>query len=426
MYWMELLRHADGNERLSREQFVHANRAASVDTSRFNMVEGIPHAVFDVMDTDGDNTIDKTEFKQFLQVWGICTRTGWTRSHSWTPTGTKSSAATSTSARYGSSTTPPTWTPQAACSSGTSAGDMDAEVAGGQPSSASVLDRTRVAARVLLALNTGDTATETKQDLVGSLGQLRYTPLTLVEYLEHARAPASHLLALGLPMTETTVSSPIRSSPKYRYRTKPILRRSSCNGVRPHQAAAPGPQSVLYDHRAQDTHLPDRSHEADRPRRQGRTQITAARRMPPTRIIRQRAAHQLHDTGKRVADPLDQPQRSRRAVQGAGHKARKHRGSDLMTADVIPRPGLGAAVRHELTPLRARHRRAPGSRRCGPGADRRAHLGRASAAGGGLQRHRPPPPAARPHVAPALDLDPTTTPTARPRPRPPEPTCLRR
>ncbi|MFF5638737.1 EF-hand domain-containing protein [Streptomyces sp. NPDC012825] len=71
MYWMELLRHADGNNRLNKEQYHHANRAASVDTSRFNMVEGVPHAIFDVMDTDGDNTISKEEFKQFLDVWGI-------------------------------------------------------------------------------------------------------------------------------------------------------------------------------------------------------------------------------------------------------------------------------------------------------------------------------------------------------------------
>ncbi len=71
MYWMELLRHADGQERLSKEQFRQANRAASVDTSRFNMVEGLAHAIFDVMDTNGDNAISKTEFKQYLDVWAI-------------------------------------------------------------------------------------------------------------------------------------------------------------------------------------------------------------------------------------------------------------------------------------------------------------------------------------------------------------------
>ncbi|MGW4891330.1 EF-hand domain-containing protein [Kitasatospora sp. NPDC004240] len=71
MQWAELLRHADGVNRLSKEQYHFASRAASVDTSRFNMVEGVPHAIFDVMDTDGDNTISKAEFKQFLDVWGI-------------------------------------------------------------------------------------------------------------------------------------------------------------------------------------------------------------------------------------------------------------------------------------------------------------------------------------------------------------------
>ncbi|MFJ9030968.1 EF-hand domain-containing protein [Streptomyces sp. NPDC102274] len=71
MYWMELLRHADGNDRLNKEQYHHANRATSVDTSRFNMVEGVPHAVFDVMDVDGDNTINKAEFQKYLDVWGV-------------------------------------------------------------------------------------------------------------------------------------------------------------------------------------------------------------------------------------------------------------------------------------------------------------------------------------------------------------------
>ncbi|MYW01146.1 EF-hand domain-containing protein [Streptomyces sp. SID3343] len=71
MYWMELLRHANGPDQLNREQYQHANRAASVDTSRFNMVEGLAHAIFDVMDTDDDNTISRSEFKRFLDVWGI-------------------------------------------------------------------------------------------------------------------------------------------------------------------------------------------------------------------------------------------------------------------------------------------------------------------------------------------------------------------
>ncbi|MEV1010098.1 EF-hand domain-containing protein [Streptomyces sp. NPDC049881] len=71
MYWLELLRHADGKDRLSREQFIETHRLASVDTSRFNLVEGLSHAVFDVMDSDGDNGIGRSEFQQYLTVWGI-------------------------------------------------------------------------------------------------------------------------------------------------------------------------------------------------------------------------------------------------------------------------------------------------------------------------------------------------------------------
>ncbi|WP_406349418.1 EF-hand domain-containing protein [Streptomyces sp. NBC_00144] len=71
MQWAELLRHADGVNRLSKEQFHLASRTASVDTSRFNMVEGVPHAIFDIMDTEGDNTISRAEFKKYLDVWNI-------------------------------------------------------------------------------------------------------------------------------------------------------------------------------------------------------------------------------------------------------------------------------------------------------------------------------------------------------------------
>ncbi|MFE5732802.1 EF-hand domain-containing protein [Streptomyces sp. NPDC056528] len=71
MQWGELLRHADGADRLSREEYHLATRAVSVDTSRFNMVEGVPHAVFDIMDVDGDNVIGRSEFKKYLDVWGI-------------------------------------------------------------------------------------------------------------------------------------------------------------------------------------------------------------------------------------------------------------------------------------------------------------------------------------------------------------------
>ncbi|MEU7648343.1 EF-hand domain-containing protein [Streptomyces huasconensis] len=71
MYWMELLRHADGESRLSRDQYHLACRFAAVDTSRFNLVEGLPHALFDVMDTDGDDSVSQAEFKQYLEAWAI-------------------------------------------------------------------------------------------------------------------------------------------------------------------------------------------------------------------------------------------------------------------------------------------------------------------------------------------------------------------
>ncbi|MFH8800865.1 EF-hand domain-containing protein [Streptomyces sp. NPDC017936] len=71
IYWLELLRHAgvDGG-RLTKDQFVTANRLAVIDTSRLNVTEGGGHAIFDVIDTDGDNEISKDEFARFLRdVW---------------------------------------------------------------------------------------------------------------------------------------------------------------------------------------------------------------------------------------------------------------------------------------------------------------------------------------------------------------------
>ncbi|MFK4107462.1 EF-hand domain-containing protein [Streptomyces sp. NPDC002176] len=71
IYWLELLRHAgvDG-DRLTKDQFVTANRLAVVDTSRLNVTEGGGHAIFDVIDVDGDNEISKDEFARFLRdVW---------------------------------------------------------------------------------------------------------------------------------------------------------------------------------------------------------------------------------------------------------------------------------------------------------------------------------------------------------------------
>ncbi|MFC9154914.1 EF-hand domain-containing protein [Streptomyces bauhiniae] len=71
MSWLELLRHSEpGTDRLSKEQFIAANRLATVDTSRLNVTEGGGHAIFDVIDVDGDNEISKAEFERCLrEVW---------------------------------------------------------------------------------------------------------------------------------------------------------------------------------------------------------------------------------------------------------------------------------------------------------------------------------------------------------------------
>lgn len=71
IYWLELLRHAgvDG-DRLTRDQFVTANSLAVIDPSRLNVTEGGGHAIFDVIDNNGDNEISKDEFARFLKdVW---------------------------------------------------------------------------------------------------------------------------------------------------------------------------------------------------------------------------------------------------------------------------------------------------------------------------------------------------------------------
>ncbi|MFJ6983294.1 MULTISPECIES: EF-hand domain-containing protein [unclassified Streptomyces] len=70
-YWSELLRHADGAERLDREAYHRANRAAGVDGGGSDVVEGVPHAVFALMDGDGDGAVDRAEFTTFLAVWGV-------------------------------------------------------------------------------------------------------------------------------------------------------------------------------------------------------------------------------------------------------------------------------------------------------------------------------------------------------------------
>lgn len=71
MFWMELLRHANSDGyRVAKQEFVQALQATAVDTSRFNMVEGLPHALFDIADADGGNTLSKDEFLRFTKAIG--------------------------------------------------------------------------------------------------------------------------------------------------------------------------------------------------------------------------------------------------------------------------------------------------------------------------------------------------------------------
>lgn len=71
VFWLELLRHANvDGDRLTQDQFVMANRLAVLDTSRLNVTESGAHAIFDIVDADGDGEITKEEFARFLRdVW---------------------------------------------------------------------------------------------------------------------------------------------------------------------------------------------------------------------------------------------------------------------------------------------------------------------------------------------------------------------
>jgi Ca2+-binding EF-hand superfamily protein len=70
-WWLELRRHANDAEQLSRDEFVPAMRAAVTDTSRANLVDGLSHALFDVVDTDDDGLIERDEFARLLGLRGI-------------------------------------------------------------------------------------------------------------------------------------------------------------------------------------------------------------------------------------------------------------------------------------------------------------------------------------------------------------------
>ncbi len=71
MLWQELLRHSGvEEERLGREAFVGAMHAAAEDRSRFNAAEGVAEAVFDLLDTDGDDRISREEFLRYTGALG--------------------------------------------------------------------------------------------------------------------------------------------------------------------------------------------------------------------------------------------------------------------------------------------------------------------------------------------------------------------
>ncbi|WP_163548933.1 EF-hand domain-containing protein [Candidatus Frankia nodulisporulans] len=76
-YWLELLRHSDGTDRLNKDEFIQAVRLLTLDTSRFNLVEGLAHTIFDALDRDGDGAISKDEFGRYLKVWEIDPKNGY-------------------------------------------------------------------------------------------------------------------------------------------------------------------------------------------------------------------------------------------------------------------------------------------------------------------------------------------------------------
>ncbi|GLW08099.1 calcium-binding protein [Microtetraspora sp. NBRC 13810] len=69
-HWQELTRSANGSQRLDKKAFVAAYRQATTDPSRFTMIEGLVHAIFDLMDADGANEIGKEEFAKYVKLSG--------------------------------------------------------------------------------------------------------------------------------------------------------------------------------------------------------------------------------------------------------------------------------------------------------------------------------------------------------------------
>ncbi|MCX5150872.1 EF-hand domain-containing protein [Streptomyces sp. NBC_00320] len=68
LLWQEFLRHTAvaADQGLTKEQYIRACRATSLDTSRIKMTEAAPHAVFDALDLDGDNKVSESDFSRYL------------------------------------------------------------------------------------------------------------------------------------------------------------------------------------------------------------------------------------------------------------------------------------------------------------------------------------------------------------------------
>ncbi|MFI1397928.1 EF-hand domain-containing protein [Streptomyces sp. NPDC020681] len=70
--WLGLLQQATpGQQRLSRDEFVAANRAAGFDANGSSLLEDTARAIFDVLDVDGDKRISRDEFARYLRLWGL-------------------------------------------------------------------------------------------------------------------------------------------------------------------------------------------------------------------------------------------------------------------------------------------------------------------------------------------------------------------
>ncbi|GGP68181.1 EF-hand domain-containing protein [Saccharothrix coeruleofusca] len=71
MLYSEVVRHAQGHDRVSKQEYVSALLQMLVETNCDNLLMAMPNAVFDVIDRNDDDMIDEQEFRRFLQVWQI-------------------------------------------------------------------------------------------------------------------------------------------------------------------------------------------------------------------------------------------------------------------------------------------------------------------------------------------------------------------